>query len=361
MRLVFEDGVSFMGRPFGALREVAGEVVFNTGMTGYVETLTDPSYENQILNMTYPLVGNYGVPEGPYESGKIQVQALIVHAYCPTPSHHSCRMTLGEWLKKHEIPGIEGVDTRSLTRYLRTRGTVNGRLELEEHEKRGLKSISQAKSVNMSESGQIVSLSETKVYPGEGPRILVVDTGAKENIVRCLQKQGAHVIRVPYFSDWKSLAHQVDGLFMTNGPGNPTDVANQMVPQVKEFLAREIPIFGICLGHQLLALSVGAKTFKLKYGHRSHNQPVQDLTTMRTYLTSQNHSYAVNPQTLPPDWEPWFTNLNDGSNEGFRHKHKPFRSVQFHPEASSGPRDSMGMFSDFIEDIRKRQRAKRPA
>jgi carbamoyl-phosphate synthase small subunit len=353
MKLVLADGTVFSGRSFGALREAQGEVVFNTGMAGYVETLTDPSYRGQILVATYPLQGNYGVPEGPFESDRIQAQAMIVHHHNRQPSHHSSQRTLGAWLKSQRIPAMEGVDTRSLTRYLRKRGTIEGQLLLDEAEKREALAKGDfpalPEAVDVEDVINLVAPKEVRHYPGGELRILLVDTGAKENIVRCLQTLGASVIRAPWDYPWASYFNRIDGLMLTNGPGHPVQLSGAIhLRRVQEALNRGLPIFGICLGHQWLSLAAGAKIYKLKYGHRSHNQPVMDLTTRRAYLTSQNHGYAVDATGLANEWEPWFVNLNDGSNEGIRHQRKPFRSVQFHPEAAAGPHDTRFMFEDFL-------------
>jgi carbamoyl-phosphate synthase small subunit len=353
MELVLADGTVFSGRSFGALRQAQGEVVFNTGMAGYVETLTDPSYRGQILVATYPLQGNYGVPEGPFESARIQVQALIVHHHCQRPSHHTAQRSLGAWLASQGIPAMEGVDTRSLTRHLRRHGTIAGQLLLDASEKQACLAAGDAltspEAVEMAGVIGVVAPKEVRHYPGGELRILLVDTGAKENIVRCLQVLGATVIRVPWNYPWETYLQKVDGLMLTNGPGDPAQVAEHIhLHRVRHALHSGIPLLGVCLGHQWLALAAGGKVYKLKYGHRSHNQPVLDLTTRRAYLTSQNHGYAVDVAGLEDEWEPWFVNLNDGSNEGIRHKTKPFRSVQFHPEAAAGPRDTRFLFEDFL-------------
>jgi carbamoyl-phosphate synthase small subunit len=353
MELVLADGTVFSGRSFGALRQAQGEVVFNTGMAGYVETLTDPSYRGQILVATYPLQGNYGVPEGPFESARIQVQALIVHHHCQRPSHHTAQRSLGAWLASQGIPAMEGVDTRSLTRHLRRHGTIAGQLLLDASEKQACLAAGDAltspEAVEMAGVIGVVAPKEVRHYPGGELRILLVDTGAKENIVRCLQVLGATVIRVPWNYPWETYLQKVDGLMLTNGPGDPAQVAEHIhLHRVRHALHSGIPLLGVCLGHQWLALAAGGKVYKLKYGHRSHNQPVLDLTTQRAYLTSQNHGYAVDISGLANEWEPWFVNLNDGSNEGIRHKTRPFRSVQFHPEAAAGPRDTRFLFEDFL-------------
>lgn len=347
MKLVLADGTAFHGRSFGAPMEVRGEVVFNTGMVGYVEALTDPSYRGQILVLTYPLQGNYGVPDGPFESARIQVQGLIVHHHSDRPSHHAAARTLASWLHAHRVPAMTGVDTRSLTRHLRTHGTIDGQLLFEDRE-RGKRLVPPA-AVDMSTVVDLVTPSEV-TYHGDGKlRVLVVDTGAKENIVRCLQERGASVIRIPWNRPWDSYFDGGDALVLTNGPGDPARLADPVqLRRIERAMDLEIPILGVCLGHQWLAQAAGATIVKMKYGHRSHNQPVLDLRTRRAYLTSQNHGYAVDVTPLAADWEPWFVNLNDESNEGIRHRHKPFYSVQFHPDAAPGPRDTRFIFDELL-------------
>lgn len=345
MKLVLADGSEFRGRSFGADRQARGEVVFNTGMVGYVETLTDPSYCGQILVTTYPLQGNYGVPAGPFESERIQVAGLVVHRHAAAPSHRSAVRTLGSWLAAHGIPAVEGIDTRSLTQRLREHGTMRGALHLDPGEGPG--PTDAFDEVDISRAVDIVTPRRVARLPADGPRILVIDTGAKENIVRSLSDRGASVVRVPFDHPWEQLLREIDGIMLTNGPGDPKDLA-PLVERIRALLAGELPIFGICLGHQLLALAAGADTYKLKYGHRSHNQPVMNLSTRRAYVTSQNHGYAVDGDSLPRDWECSFVNLNDGTNEGIRHRFKPFYSVQFHPEAAAGPRDAASLFDDFL-------------
>jgi carbamoyl-phosphate synthase small subunit len=348
MKLYLSDGTVFSGRPFGAAREVAGEVVFNTGMIGYVETLTDPSYRGQILVATYPLQGNYGVPNGPYESPNIQVEGLIVAHYSAAPSHHAATRRLGDWLKAENIPAIEAVDTRALTRRLREHGTMQGYLlegETDLEEAKG-----RVSPVEMKRVAELVTGREIVRHAGQDLSLLVIDTGAKETIIRSLQKRGASLIVAPFVTRWEPLLDEVDGVMLTNGPGDPADLSDLVGRLRSAVLSRNIPVFGICLGHQLLALAAGARTYKLKYGHRSHNQPVMELASRRSFVTSQNHGYAVE-ERLPSDWQPWFVNLNDGTNEGIHHRYRPFRSVQFHPEATAGPRDTGYLFDEFLHIV----------
>jgi carbamoyl-phosphate synthase small subunit len=349
MKLVLADGSEFGGRSFGADKTVRGEVVFNTGLVGYVETLTDPSYCGQILVMTYPLQGNYGVPSGSFESSKIQVQGLVVHHHTAVPSHHASTQSLGSWLKSSGVPAIEGVDTRTITRLLREVGTMDGGLVSDSADRTVLQDI-HLDGVEMRNAVDRVVPREMERYPGKGPKILLIDTGAKENIIRSLSRRGASVIRAPYHLRWEDTLDEVDGVVLANGPGDPKDLKG-LIERLRVLPDRGVPVFGICLGHQLLALMAGADTYKLKYGHRSHNQPVLNLTTQRAYVTSQNHGYAVVEESLPVDWEPWFINLNDGTNEGIRHRFRPLCSVQFHPEAAAGPRDTAFLFDDFLRTV----------
>jgi carbamoyl-phosphate synthase small subunit len=354
-KLVLNDGTVFEGRLFGSPRVVCGEVVFNTGMTGYVESLTDPSYAGQILVLTYPLVGNYGVPEPrgqkplapPYESDRIQVQGLVVQHYVDECSHHAAARTLREWLLDEDIPGVTGVDTRALTRRLRESGTTQGWIfpaEMTLDEARA-----HAASVDMQrEVFYRVAPAEPVTYGAGDLTVLLVDAGAKDNLVRSLLERNVRVIRAPWHVDLAPLANQSNAIVIGNGPGDPKDLG-PLIEQVRGMLGDGTkPILGVCLGNQILALAAGGDTYKLPYGHRSVNQPVQDLLTRRCYVTSQNHGYAVRDESLPPDWEPWFVNTNDGTNEGIRSRSKPHASVQFHPEAHPGPTDTGFLFDDFL-------------
>jgi len=355
VKLVLEDGTELSGNGFGAGANVAGEVVFNTAMSGYIETFTDPSYRGQILVCTFPLIGNYGVPlprpdsdiSPPYESSQLQIQGLVVQNLTSDYSHHKATRSLGSWLKSEGVPGVSNVDTRTLTRRLREHGTMRGwifdaRLSLGE-----AKSLSA--SVDMrTEVFRAVAPQAVTRHGGGGHTILLIDVGAKDNIVRSLTSRGASVIRAPWHADLIELSAKADGILIGNGPGDPGDLdvlVNQLTTLMGTF---DGPIFGICLGNQILARAAGASTFKLPYGHRSVNQPVQDLLTRRCFITSQNHGYAVDEKTLPGDWEPWFVNINDGTNEGIRCRGKPFFSVQFHPEARPGPEDTGYLFDDFL-------------
>ncbi|RGN49244.1 MULTISPECIES: glutamine-hydrolyzing carbamoyl-phosphate synthase small subunit [unclassified Bacteroides] len=374
--LILDDGSRFSGKSFGYEKPVAGEVVFNTAMTGYPESLTDPSYAGQLMTLTYPLVGNYGVP--PFtieadgiptfmESAKIHAEAIIVADYSEEYSHWNAKESLAEWLKREQIPGITGIDTRALTKKLREHGVMMGRIVFEEVESGELK-VESYEDINYVDR---VSCKDIIVYAGgesyaysidtptaelnsqlstfnsqQKKRVVLVDCGVKANIIRCLLKRGVEVIRVPWDYDFNGL--EFDGLFISNGPGDP-DTCDAAVQNIRKAMQNEkLPIFGICMGNQLLAKAGGASVYKLKYGHRSHNQPVRMEGTNRCFITSQNHGYAVDNKTLGEDWEPLFTNMNDGSNEGIRHKRNAWFSAQFHPEAASGPTDTEFLFDEFV-------------
>ena len=356
-RLILDDGTEFCGWSFGYEANAVGEVVFNTAMTGYPESLTDPSYAGQILVTTYPLMGNYGVPETGgeplpkfMESERIHVKGLVVADYSEKYSHWNAKESLAEWLKREKIPAITGIDTRRLTKRLRESGVMKGRVVISENSE--YSDYSDYGSINWVEK---VSCKEVIRYnEGAGKRVVLVDCGVKANIIRCLINRGVEVIRVPWDYDFNQL--DFDGLFLANGPGDP-ERCSKTVEHIRTFLRNERekphfrPLMGICLGNQLLARAAGAKTYKLKYGHRSHNQPVQLVGTNRCFITSQNHGYAVDASTLPADWEPLFVNMNDGSNEGIRHKTMPWFSAQFHPEACSGPTDTEWMFDEFVKAL----------
>ena len=377
-RLILDDGTVFCGWSFGAETNTVGEVVFNTAMMGYPESLTDPSYAGQILVTTFPLIGNYGVPDTGQgadglplfmESDRIHPKGLIVADYSEQYSHWNAKESLSSWLKREGIPAISGIDTRRLTKLLREHGVMRGRISIEhstlniEHCQEDYGSINWVEKVSCKEVITYNAL-PIKGERGEGPRVVLVDCGVKANIIRCLIKRGVEVIRVPWDYDFTQL--EFDGLFLANGPGDP-EQCTKTVEHIRKFLETEEkklpsieggdgggsvrPLMGICLGNQLLARAAGAKTYKLKYGHRSHNQPVQQVGTTKCYITSQNHGYAVDASTLPADWEPLFVNMNDGSNEGIRHKTNPWFSAQFHPEACSGPTDTEWMFDEFVRTL----------
>ena len=350
VRLILEDGTSFEGKSFGYEKSIAGEVVFYTAMTGYPESLTDPSYTGQILVSTYPLIGNYGVPNDlidngihrHFESNKIHISGLVISDYSVAFSHWNAMMSLGDWLKLQHVPGIFDIDTRALTKILREKGSMLGKIEFEDEEIE----FFDPNKVNLV---AIASSDKVQTYGNGEYKIVLVDCGVKNNIIRCLLSRNATVIRVPWDYDFNTLEY--DGLFLTNGPGDPA-MCDITVKHIKTAIDLEKPIMGICLGNQLLGLAAGGTTYKLKYGHRSHNQPVLLQGTNRCFITSQNHGFAIDDKTLPEEWEPLFVNVNDGTNEGIRHKTKPFFSTQFHPEASSGPVDTEFLFDDFIENVK---------
>lgn len=351
VQLILDDGSRFSGYSFGYEKPVAGEVVFNTAMTGYPESLTDPSYSGQMMVLTYPLVGNYGVPPQTFEanglstfleSEKIHAEAIIVSDYSENYSHWNAVESLGDWLKKEKIAGITGIDTRALTKLLREKGSMKGKIVFED------KNEIDFVDPNLINQVARVSCREVITYGNGKKRVVLVDCGVKHNIIRCLLKRDVTVIRVPWDYDFNTIEY--DGLFISNGPGDP-DMCDITVGHIREAMKKEKPIFGICMGNQLLAKAGGAKTFKLKYGHRSHNQPVRLVGTNKCFITSQNHGYAVDNDTLSDDWEPLFLNMNDGTNEGIRHKRLPFFSAQFHPEAASGPTDTEFLFDTFIDKI----------
>lgn len=352
IKLTLENGKEFYGKSFGKVKSVSGEIVFNTAMTGYPESLTDASYRGQILVATYPLIGNYGVPDDImehgilkfFESDSIKVSGLIISDYSFDYSHWNANRSLSSWLDDNDVPGIYGIDTRALTKILREKGTMLGKLtpcdanDIEFYDPNKENLVSQ------------VTIDKKVVYGDGKYRILLIDCGVKNNIIRCLLERDTTIIRVPW--DYDISQEEFDGLFISNGPGNPKQ-CDATINSIYKAYNSELPIFGICLGSQLLALASGADTYKLKYGHRSHNQPVIHVGTNKCYITSQNHGYAVDINSLSDDWAPLFININDNTCEGIRHKTKPFFSTQFHPEASSGPTDTEFLFDDFIEMIRK--------
>ena len=378
--LILDDGSRFHGKSFGYEKPVAGEVVFNTAMTGYPESLTDPSYAGQLMTLTYPLVGNYGVPPFTFESNglatfmeseRIHAEAIIVSDYSEEYSHWNAVESLADWLKREQVPGITGIDTRELTKVLREHGVMMGKIVFDDEQltvDNGQLTVDSYENINYVDK---VSCKEIIVYAnGESrsfsidlpiaqlncqlstvhcqlKRVVLVDCGVKTNILRCLLRRNVEVIRVPWDYDFNGL--QFDGLFISNGPGDP-DTCDAAVQNIRKAMQNpQLPIFGICMGNQLLSKAGGAKIDKLKYGHRSHNQPVRMVGTERCFITSQNHGYAVDNNTLGAEWEPLFINMNDGSNEGIRHKTNPWFSAQFHPEAASGPTDTEFLFDEFVK------------
>ena len=349
--LVLEDGTKFYGKSFGYDAPVAGEVVFNTAMMGYPESLTDPSYAGQLMTLTYPLVGNYGVP--PFsieentlatfmESDKIYASAIIVADYSEKYSHWDAVESLAEWLKREKVPGITGIDTRQLTKVLREHGVMMGKIIFDDEPD----NIPEAAYEGINWVDRVSCKEIIRYNEGAGKKVVLVDCGVKNNIIRCLINRGVEVIRVPWNYDYTSM--EFDGLFLGNGPGDP-DMCEDAVNIIRKQMSQSRkPICGICMGNQLLAKAGGATIYKLKYGHRSHNQPVMEVGTNRCYVTSQNHGYAVDARTLGNDWRELFVNMNDGSNEGICHKQNPWFTSQFHPEACSGPVDTEFMFDRFV-------------
>ncbi len=350
--IVLEDGTEFEGKSFGYAASTAGEVVFNTAMTGYPESLTDPSYEGQILVTTYPILGNYGVPPRRdkddvseyYESDHIHCRAIVAQDYSFHHSHWQADRSLARWLEEEKIPGIYGIDTRALTRHLREHGSMLGKIVVDGSDDVDFYDPNKENLVAK------VSCREVEVHGAGDKTVALVDCGVKHNIIRCLTHRGVKVIRLPWDYDFNIL--EWDGLFISNGPGNP-DMAVKTVEHLRKALALGKPICGICMGNQLLSKAAGASIYKLKYGHRSHNQPVRRVGTDQCFITSQNHGFAVDSATLPDDWEPLFVNMNDGTNEGIRHKTLPYFSAQFHPEASSGPKDTEFLFDEFVAMLNK--------
>lgn len=357
VKIIFQkDGLEIEGKSFGAYTSAAGEIVFNTAMVGYNESLTDPSYKGQIMVITFPIVGNYGVPdekamineiEAWVESNKIQVTGLVVSYYSDDYSHWNAIQKLGDWLKANNIPGVYGVDTRAITKKLREEGSTLAKIVADED--------IEFYDPNTDNLVDQVSIKEVKRYnEGADIKIALIDCGVKNNIIRCFVNRGVEVIRIPWDYDYSTL--EFDGLFISNGPGDP-EMCVATINHLKQSLQEDKPIFGICLGNQLVSLAAGASTFKLKYGHRSHNQPVQLAGTKKCFITSQNHGFAVDDSKLPAGFKTFFSNLNDGTCEGIRHESKPIFTVQFHPEATGGPVDTEYLFDEFISEVKKYKNA----
>ncbi len=350
-KLILEDGSEFTGVGFGYAGNTSGEVVFNTGMVGYPETMTDPSYRGQILVFTYPLIGNYGVPGNERENGllknfeseEIHTRAIIISDYSDEYSHWNAKRSLSDWMNEQKIPGIYGIDTRMLTRKLREKGTMLGKIIINNKEKTDFQDINKLDLVGE------VSVKEPVEYKRNKKKIILVDCGTKNNIIQAFLRRDVTVLRVPYDYDFSK--EKANGVLVSNGPGDPK-MCKATVENVKKAMAKNMPMLGVCLGSQIMALAAGADTYKLKYGHRGHNQPCNELGTKRSYITSQNHGYAVNSETLPEDWREWFVNDNDGTNEGIIHISKPFFASQFHPEASPGPDDTEFIFDMFLRAIK---------
>ena len=345
--LTLENGRQFTGFSFGAQKEVVGELVFTTGMTGYIETLTDPSYYGQIVTQTFPLIGNYGMIEADMESKKPWVTAYIVREKCDKPSNFRCEGTIDDFLKKQGIPGIYGIDTRELTKIVREAGVMNAAIT-----KKPLNDLSDVRSYVIKDAVKSVTCSEIE-YLGDpdGIKIAVWDFGAKRNIMRELAKRGCYCMKVPsYFTAEQILALEPQGLMLTNGPGDPSE-NTELISNIRK-LAGKLPIFGICLGHQLFALAMGGKTKKMKYGHRGSNQPVKNLDTGRVYISSQNHGYEVISSSVEGG-KLSFVNANDGTCEGFEYPELNAYTVQFHPEACGGPMDASFLFDKFILNIKE--------
>lgn len=351
--LVLENGRIFKGKPFGAKGEAVGEIVFTTGMTGYLETLTDPSYYGQIVVQTFPLIGNYGVIPSDFESPSPHVKAYIVREWCQVPSNFRSEGELDIFLSTHNIVGVYGIDTRELTKIIREAGVMNAKItpQLDNIEK----IMAEIKNYKIIDAVPTVGCREILTSKGStgGYKVVLWDFGAKENIRRELLKRGCEVIIMPPNTSAKKILElRPDGVMLSNGPGDPAENKG-IIKELSGLSKSGIPIFGICLGHQLLALAQGAETAKLKYGHRGANQPVKDLRTGRVYITSQNHGYAVMADSLPDQAEMSFLNANDGTCEGIKYFNMPAFSVQFHPEASAGPLDTNYLFDQFIDLIRE--------
>ena len=347
--LILEDGTVFKGTSIGSDREVISEIVFNTSMTGYLEVLTDPSYAGQAVTMTYPLIGNYGICYDDMESERPWPDGFIVRELSRLPSNFRSTDTIQNFLSNYDIPGIAGIDTRALTKILREKGTMNGMITTKEYT--DLSDIlPRLKAYTTGKVAEKVTCKEKYVLPGDGPKVALLDLGAKRNIARSLNERGCEVTVYPALTSAEEIiAGNPDGIMLSNGPGDPKECAS-IIEEIRKLYETDIPIFAICLGHQLMALATGADTYKMKYGHRGGNHPVKDLTTGRVYISSQNHGYVVDTENLNPSIAvPAFRNVNDGTNEGLAYTGKNIFTVQFHPEACPGPQDSGYLFDRFMK------------
>ncbi|MFP4697465.1 MAG: glutamine-hydrolyzing carbamoyl-phosphate synthase small subunit [Eubacteriales bacterium] len=348
-KLILENGVVFEGKAFGHIKETIGEVVFNTSMTGYQEVLTDPSYYGQIVTMTYPLVGNYGINIDDLESDSIKVRGFIVREKCDMPNNWRCEFELEDYLKQHKIMGLEGIDTRAITKMIRNQGTMKGIITVRELSHSQIEN--KFKAFHNTQAVETVSTKKIVKYKGDGPHVVVMDFGIKNDIIKGLRDKGCQLTILPAFSTAEEiLSHNPDAVFLSNGPGDPKDIMHT-TEEIKKLIGKK-PLLGICLGHQLLALSLNGDTEKLKFGHRGGNHPVKSLRTNHIMVSSQNHGYVVKKESLPEELEITHINLNDESIEGLKHKTLPIFSVQFHPEAGPGPTDTAPIFDEFMEVIK---------
>ena len=355
--LILEDGHVFTGTSIGAQREVISEIVFNTSMTGYLEVLTDPSYAGQAVTMTYPLIGNYGICYEDMESERPWPDGYIVRELSRIPSNFRSQDTIQNFLEKYEIPGIAGIDTRALTKILRESGTMNGMITTKEYESLD-EVLPRLKAYTTGKVVEKVTCREKKVLENDGLKVALLDLGAKRNIARSLHERGCQVTVYPAGTKAEEIIEaKPDGIMLSNGPGDPKECTS-IIEEIRKLYETDIPIFAICLGHQLMALATGADTYKLKYGHRGGNHPVRDLETGKVYISSQNHGYAVDTKSLDPAVAvPAFENVNDGTNEGLRYTGKNIFTVQFHPEACPGPQDSSYLFDRFIQTMEVKKNA----